>query len=279
MTETPNLVLIAGGDPERVLLLEEAFLEMEETRFIRGVRGSWERTYALDLEDARDQLKNTSFDVILFDRLSMGDYSIMALLELRRAAPDTAIVVLVGADEEALGLSMVRQGAQDYLVETELDCVPLDRSLRCSMERQKLLVAERSVTLVDDLTGVLNRKGFQDAVARDLRITARYHLWPVLIRVDLRGPNADSDVEVLRLADRIYQESTDTDLLGRLDPKRFALFGVVESELEGDLRLQRLRSVLAPFGRVWTASGPAVEQALCENKALEDSAGRHLQRR
>ncbi len=279
MTERRNRVLIAGGDPDRVLLLEEAFLEMDETRYSRGLRGGWERTYAVDEIDAVTELDRQQFDAILFDQAAMGDAALASMRELRRKAPDAPIVVLLGPDQDALGLALVRQGAQDFLVDTELDCVPLDRALRCSVERQRILVAQRSVSLIDELTGVLNARGFLDACQRDLHLSDRHALYPLVVKLKLRNPGEDPELEVIRAADALCQEACDTDLVGRLGDRLFAIFGLVESELEAELRLQRLESALGSLGAVEGLSGIDVWTSLCDNQPLEDRAGRNVQRR
>lgn len=108
VNERPNRVLIAGSDPDRVLLLEEAFTEIDETRFARGFRGGWERTYAVEVQEAADELRRSSFDVVLFDQAAVMEAALPAFWALRRAAPDTPVVTLISSDDELLGVGLVK---------------------------------------------------------------------------------------------------------------------------------------------------------------------------
>ena len=279
MNERPNRVLIAGSDPDRVLLLEEAFTEIDETRFARGFRGGWERTYAVEVQEAADELHRSSFDVVLFDQAAVMEAALPAFWALRRAARDTPVVTLISPDDELLGVGLVKNGAQDYLLESELDCVPLDRALRCSIERNRMLVAQRNVSMVDELTGVLNAKGFRQMALRDLHLAEKYDLLTFLVEVELPANDPDPDLAAIRLGDCLYRERTESDLLGRLDERVFVMAGLGENDVDVALRLQRLEAVLRAFGEVYTVSGAEAREALCDNNGVENRVGRHLQRR
>jgi DNA-binding NarL/FixJ family response regulator len=278
VTERPNRTIIVSADPERVLLLEEAFTEMDETRFARGLRGGWERTYVLDVNEAVTTLRNESFDVILFDHATVTEPAVPAFFALRRAAPDLPMVVLVGNDDEVIGLALVRQGAQDFLLESELDCVPLERALRCAVERQRLLSAQRNLALLDDVTGLIHHRAFPQLLHHDLRLAELYHLHPFLVDLEL-PPTTDPDAHAIRIADLLFSETAAPELAVRLAERRFAVFGLLPSEVACQLRLQRLTAVLAPFGEPQTLCGAQLLDALCDNSGLESRPGRLLQPR
>lgn len=280
MNERPNRVLIACDDPDRVLLLEEAFSEMDETRFARGLRGSWQRTYALDVDEAVAELRRAAFDVLLFDHAAaVNDPAVPAFFQLRRAAAGIPIVLLVAPGDELIGLALVRQGAQDFIVESELDCIPLERSLRCSIERHRLLAAQRNLALLDDVTGLLHHRAFDQILARDLSLAEIHNLQPYLLDFELAPPPADRDLAAIRLADTLFAETAAHELVARLGDHRFAVFGMLPSENDCRLRLQRLEAVLQPLGESQSLSGNELRRALCDNSGLESSLGCHLQHR
>ena len=60
---------------------------------------------------------------------------------LHDRAPDIPVVILTAVDDEEIALKTVQQGAQDYLLKSEVDGKQLARSIRYAMERQALLTS------------------------------------------------------------------------------------------------------------------------------------------
>ena len=87
---------------------------------------------------------------------------------------------MVLADEEDPNLAnlLLREGAQDVLLKSELDSAPLARSLRYAIERQHRVTMMGPMHFEDDLTGVLTRSGF-------LSLGAHYVHFSRLSRVPL----------------------------------------------------------------------------------------------
>jgi DNA-binding NarL/FixJ family response regulator len=74
--------------------------------------------------------------------LSLPDASgLEALHALRQISPDLPIIVLTGFDDLDMGLSAIRDGAEDYLVKNYVDGDSLQRAIRYAMERRRLTSA------------------------------------------------------------------------------------------------------------------------------------------
>ena len=82
-------------------------------------------------------------------------------METSRSVP---VVVLTGTDDEAIGLRAVQAGAQDYLIKGQCTGQELDRSIVYSIERHRLQFALRQLAVLDELTGLYNRRGFNTLV-------------------------------------------------------------------------------------------------------------------
>jgi serine phosphatase RsbU (regulator of sigma subunit) len=65
---------------------------------------------------------------------SEGFDGLRRVLEL---APDAAVLVLTGANDESLGVGAVTAGAQDYLVKGQVDGTMLGRCIRYAIERKR----------------------------------------------------------------------------------------------------------------------------------------------
>ncbi|HEX2323619.1 MAG TPA: SpoIIE family protein phosphatase [Streptosporangiaceae bacterium] len=65
---------------------------------------------------------------------SVGFEGIRHVLSL---APDAAVLVLTGANDESLGIAAMTAGAQDYLIKGQVDGATLSRCIRYAVERKR----------------------------------------------------------------------------------------------------------------------------------------------
>ncbi len=150
-----------SGGPGRVLLIED---NRAQARLIREQlsdvkTGSFEMDLADRLSEGLSQLENGDFAGVLLD-LSLPDSQGLDTLDAVRAkAPDVAVVVLTGLNDEALGAEAVRKGAQDYLVKGAADGELIARSLSYAIGRQQLATELESARLTQlGQQGRLNRQ-------------------------------------------------------------------------------------------------------------------------
>ena len=68
-------------------------------------------------------------------------------------------IVITDERDEDLGIEAVKKGAQDYLVRSELSERILRRAVIYSLERHEILENLYKTTIVDELTGLYNRRG------------------------------------------------------------------------------------------------------------------------
>jgi GGDEF domain-containing protein len=140
------------------------------------------------------------------------------------------VIAITSYEEESAALGLVRMGAQDYLIENEIDCDPLARVLRCAVERSRLNWSRQSVSMVDDLTGLYNARGVALLTERDERLAASLDLcrWSVELRLD-PDEAADSDLMRLELAEQLSEFSGAGLLAGRAGDDTFVVFGLAAS--------------------------------------------------
>lgn len=131
-----------------VLLVEDNELDAEAVgRSFRrdhmvDVSGRIRLTVAPSLSDAREILRDTSFDAILLD-LGLPEGVGLPILEtvigLQLQIP---IIILTGNEDDELGLQALRVGADDYLKKSSISAETLPRAVRYSIERNHRMVAE-----------------------------------------------------------------------------------------------------------------------------------------
>ncbi len=95
-------------------------------------------------------------DVVLL-ALSLPDSrGLETLIRMHAAANDVPIVVLTSIEDEALGLTLIQAGAQDYLVKGQVTGALLTRSLRHAIERARREAAlEHSKRVLGEQTRLL----------------------------------------------------------------------------------------------------------------------------
>jgi signal transduction histidine kinase/HPt (histidine-containing phosphotransfer) domain-containing protein len=134
-------VLLIEDNPGDARLVKEMLDESRDLRFGLECFSS--------LSSGLTRIKESRPDVVLLD-LSLPDCRGRETLATARAeAPEMPLVILTGLDDERLGLKLVKEGAQDYLVKGEFDSRLLSRSLYYSIERKRAekLAAARDAAL------------------------------------------------------------------------------------------------------------------------------------
>lgn len=129
----------------RVLLVEDSAADAQITSdmLVFAQEPRCELTHVARLAEARQLLALERFDVVLLD-LGLPDVvGVDGVRALRATAPDTAIIVLSGIGSEALAVTALEAGAQDYLVKGRSDEDGLQRSMRFAIARREADVAQR----------------------------------------------------------------------------------------------------------------------------------------
>jgi PAS domain S-box-containing protein len=112
------------------------------------------------LRDGLELIKKNKYDIIIID-LSLPDSSgLDTFREVYNAAPEVAIMVLTGLEDEDMGITTVKMGAQDFLVKGKVSSKTIRRSINYSIERYKLLksLAEKSKMLEEKTADLFAEK-------------------------------------------------------------------------------------------------------------------------
>lgn len=145
-----------------ILLVEDDPLAAKLVRLILGKGRGLEAktTHVTTITSAKDTLLRQGFDVILLD-LNLPDSSTEETLQHCVALAEThPVIVLTGNDSEEVGVRAVQLGAQDYLVKGEYNDRILLRALRYARERHRMWSTLRRLSVIDELSGLYNRRGF-----------------------------------------------------------------------------------------------------------------------
>lgn len=242
--------------PLHVLLVEPDEASAQRIRgFLGEPHGRFQVDHVRELQEGLAHLSNGGVDVILLD-LDLPDSQGLVTFERMYAfVPDVPIVVLTKVDDEELALGSVQGGAQDYLVQGEVTASVLTRSIRYAIERHRLLSALRSLSLIDDLTGLYNRRGFSDLGEQYLKLARRTGRSATLIFLDVdRFKNINDtlghhmgDRALLRVADILRTTFRRSDIIARLGGDEFAVLAPESSEDPPEVLVHRVEGAVQAF--------------------------------
>ena len=103
----------------------------------RGSSPASEVIHARSMAAAETLLRQRGVDIILLDLQLPDAPGLGAIRRAHAAAPRVPLVVL-GTDDDAVAAQALREGAQDYLIKSEIEPRGLLRSLRYALERKTM---------------------------------------------------------------------------------------------------------------------------------------------
>jgi two-component system cell cycle response regulator len=233
----------------RVLLVED---NPGDARLVReslndGLPGQFMVQVAESLTQALETLRSAveEVDVVLLD-LSLPDSS---GLETYRAvhslAPTVPILVLSGLNDDSIALKAVNEGAQDFLRKARVDSEVLPRAIRYAIERHRMLEQVRQLAIADELTGLVNRRGFMLLAEYQRSLADRKGTSLCLIFLDIdrfkrindEFGHDEGDKALRELAGLLLRTFRRSDVVARLGGDEFIV-------LMADLNSEGLRTVL-----------------------------------
>jgi PleD family two-component response regulator len=174
-------LLLVEPEPEEALFLNDVLVDIEAGRHFR----SWVHIDTMQVEtwgDAEAILSSERIDLVLLnpelpDSLGFGTFR-----RCREVAPRVPVVLLLGVGEEALGVRMVREGAQDFVIRGQVDCAPLAHAINNAVERERIASAAQALRFIDPLTGLANLAGFTVFAERDRKLAELLRTrWMILV--------------------------------------------------------------------------------------------------
>jgi two-component system, cell cycle response regulator len=178
MTDSKTRILLIEDDPDDALLFGQMIQEM---------KAEFELTVVQTLEKGIARLAEGGVQLVLLDLALPDSRGLETFLKIRSEAPSVPVVVLTGLDDDALALEAAQRGAQDYLVKGSVSPAELKRSIRYAVERSRVETELRNLALIDDRTGLYNRRGFLTMGEQYLKLTLRTRQGLCLVYAEIAG--------------------------------------------------------------------------------------------
>jgi two-component sensor histidine kinase/CheY-like chemotaxis protein len=127
------------SDSSNVLLIEDNLGDIVSIRTMISELsdGVFELKFAETLGEALTILEDENFDVVLMDLGLPDSQGFRTFTQVHNQMPELPIIIITGLEDEDLGVSAVKEGAQDYLVKGQVDKKLLARSLKYAIERKQ----------------------------------------------------------------------------------------------------------------------------------------------
>ncbi len=108
-----------------------------ETRILSQISNpSFILSRAISLKDAKQILSKGSIDFVLLDLFLPDSFGLDTLKEIRRLFPSVPILVLTGVGSAEMGVSAIREGADDYLIKNQIRMEILPRIILYAIEKR-----------------------------------------------------------------------------------------------------------------------------------------------
>ncbi len=254
MSVEPTKVLLVDGNVGDSWLIQQLLTETQDPPFQVEV--------APHLSAGLERLAQMEVQAVLLDLSLPDSQGLDTFLRLHTERPNVPVVILTEVKDEALGRIAVREGAQDYVVKGQVSGRQLARTIGYAVTRQSLQAEFRSQSLLDDLTGLYNRRGFLTLAEQHWKLAHRTHRPFLLIYADVDGLKQINDSlghrvgdAALRQAAKIIRQTfRDSDVLARLGGDEFIIL-VTEAPPDGGEALKtRLQRSFKNYNRRETAS-------------------------
>jgi diguanylate cyclase (GGDEF)-like protein len=239
----------------KVLLVEDMLMiaKITEQMLKKSPSNRYSSTHKARLVDAVATLKSDEFDVILLDLNLPDSRELDTLARIIEVAPDVPIIVLTANNSDEVGLQAVKIGAQDFLLKGDFNYLTLDRAIVYSIERHRLQRTIRQLAVIDELTGLYNRRGFNTLNPDVIQKVKKTDTRGYLVYFDLDRFKQINDVHGHAKGDEALKEFSLTlqsvfrkdSLLSRFGGDEFVAMGVENQPGQAEQALSSLDVVLS----------------------------------
>lgn len=252
-------------DKIKVLLVEDNIGDARLVKeMVKEVDSEIIINHVATLQDAISKLETEFFDAVLLDLNLPDSFGDLTFHKMKEYTTSTPIILLTGLNDELVAVNAVKKGAQDYLVKGQVTSGLLLRSLNYSIERNRLLKQLQSASLIDELTGLYNRRGFFELAQKQINIANRTKNGFLIVYCDLNDLKLINDNAGHQYGDQAITEATtvlkntfrDSDIISRFGGDEFVILALNSSKNDIETIYSRIKQCVAlsnenskiPFG-------------------------------
>ncbi len=196
-----------------ILSIEDKDADFTAVENILAAHGQFQLTRVKSIRAGFKQLETGKFDLIFLDYLLPDGNGLDFLETVNRKGFDIPVVVITGQGDELIASRIIQAGACDYLPKAKVSGKALLRIISNAMEkaglRREMRIAQEKLaemSVRDELTGLFNRRYFQEALEREVSGAERYGHVLTLCMIDLDHFKRVNDSYGHLCGDRVLRE-------------------------------------------------------------------------
>lgn len=247
-----------------LLSIEDSDRDFEKIRDLLQDSDKIKLSRALSIEKAMDMLKQGAFDLIILDYLLPDGNGLDFFKMMKKREVEIPVVVNTAYGDEIIASQFIKEGAYDYISKKNLNKKSLFRSINNALEKFRLKKEIKKawekmakMATKDELTGLYNRRYFQEIFEREADRACRYGNQLVLGMMDLDNfkrindtyGHLAGDMALAEIGNILNRHSRLSDLVCRYGGEEFAVLLPSTDIEKANLVFERLRKVVSqhPF--------------------------------
>jgi diguanylate cyclase (GGDEF)-like protein len=217
-------ILIVDDDNDDFILLEELLFE--------AIGKAKEVLWAQSYDHALELIEQSDFDFYFLDNRLGAKLGLDLIVEIKqRFSIAPPIIMLSGVDDHQTDITAMEQGADDYLIKSQLTAPLLERTLRYTLRDKSLEYRLGKLAHFDSLTGLYNRSIFDELLRTALDQSLRGKQQFALVTLDLdkfkfindNYGHPAGDQILIKVATRLKNIVRTSDNVARLGGDEFSL--------------------------------------------------------
>jgi diguanylate cyclase (GGDEF)-like protein len=210
---------------------------------------------AKSLRDAMSDLQREAYDAVLLDLGLEDSVGLDAFNAIKEISPDLPIVIFSAQLDDGIALDAVRGGAQEFVAKGEGSSRMLALSVLCSIERKRYERHLFKLANHDALTGLPNRRMFQEHIKHWLTRAERWQRAEAIMFMDVDGFKKVNDTlghdvgdELLsQIAARLTLGLRASDMLARYAGDEFIVHLDMGATVSEDICAQVAKKIVGLF--------------------------------
>jgi two-component system cell cycle response regulator len=237
--------------PIRILLVEDTKSDVQllQKMIKKGMGPATELVCTTRLADALDQLTKERFDALLLDLLLPDSRGTQRIRRINEHA-NLPIITLTNSMDDALGIEVLEAGAEDHLIKDTLNPQMLYRVVQYAIARHRRKEELQALLLIDELTGLYNRRAFMTLGEQQLKIARRDKRGIIVGFADLDRlkyindwlGHSQGDLALKDIARVLKSTFRDSDVVARIGGDEFAVLWTSDTADLSNILNARLKS-------------------------------------